>query len=226
MFTRRRSSRAALNSTVPAMSAKSVWSLPTPTLLPGSTFVPRWRTMIVPASTRAPAYSFTPSRCPALSRPLRVEPAPFLCAISLSLDLGDAERRLVLPVAACFPRPCLVLVLEYPDLRTSSMPDDLRRHDRVGHERGAGADTNAVGEEQHLVEDDRIPGVAREALEEGDVGEEYDDEGRHPGIHTPEDQVVRPRKHRRAVGGESDQEREIEIRHHADKERVVESDRD
>jgi len=29
-----------------------------------------------------PAYSFTPSRCPAESRPLRVEPAPFLCAIA------------------------------------------------------------------------------------------------------------------------------------------------
>src|SRR5690348_15432152 len=43
--------------------------------------VPRWRTRTAPASTTLPAYSFTPSRCPAESRPLRVEPAPFLCAI-------------------------------------------------------------------------------------------------------------------------------------------------
>src|SRR3989442_14383 len=41
MFTRRRSSRAGRNSTVPATSAKRVWSLPTPTFMPGSTLVPR-----------------------------------------------------------------------------------------------------------------------------------------------------------------------------------------
>src|SRR5439155_4892771 len=65
-----------------------------------------------------------------------------------------------------------------------------------------------------------------EPLEEGDVGEEYDDEGRHAGIHAPEDHVVRPRKRRRAVSSESDEEREVQVRHDADKERVVESDRD
>src|SRR5438309_10657791 len=116
--------------------------------------------MIAPASTRAPAYSLTPSRWPALSRPLRVEPAPFLCAMSLCLDLRDSESRLVLPVAARLPRTRLVLVLEHPDLRSSSMPDDLGRHDGVGHEGGPRTDTNAVGEEQHLVEDDRLAGVA------------------------------------------------------------------
>src|SRR5438445_13330424 len=121
------------------MSAKSVWSFPTPTLFPGRTFVPRWRTMMAPAWTRAPAYSLTPSRCPALSRPLRVEPAPFLCAISLRLDLRDSECRFVLPVTAGLPRPRLVLVLEHPDLRSSSVPDDLGRDDGVGHERGSGA---------------------------------------------------------------------------------------
>src|SRR6267143_6279917 len=87
-------------------------------------------------NTRAPAYSLTPSRCPALSRPLRVEPAPFLCAMSLCLDLRDSESRLVLPVAARLPRTRLVLVLEHPDLRSSSMPDDLGRDDVVVHEGG------------------------------------------------------------------------------------------
>src|SRR5919204_3680768 len=102
--------------------------------------------MIVPASTRAPAYSLTPSRCPALSRPLRVEPAPFLCAICLCLDLRDSERRLVLTVAVRLPRPRLVLVLEHLDLRTSSMADDLRGHDRVGDEGRAGANADPVRE--------------------------------------------------------------------------------
>src|SRR5438445_5242712 len=147
------------------MRAKSVWSLPTPTLFPGRTLVPRCRTMIVPASTRAPAYSLTPSRWPALSRPLRVEPAPFLCAISLCLDLRDAESRLVLPVTAGLPRPRLVLVFEHADLRSSSVPDDLGGDDGVGHERGSGADAYAVGEEQHLVQDDRLPGVACPAID-------------------------------------------------------------
>src|SRR5947199_8537099 len=102
--------------------------------------------MIVPASTRAPAYSFTPSRCPALSRPLRVEPATFLCAIFLCLDLRYAERRLVLPVAARLPRPCLVLVLEHPDHRSSSVAHDLRRDDRVRNKNGPGAHPNALGD--------------------------------------------------------------------------------
>ena len=53
------------------------------------------------------------------------------------------------------------------------MPDDLGRHDGVAHERGAGTHANAVGEEQHLVEDDRVPGVARTAID-GDRGSLFD----------------------------------------------------
>src|SRR5436309_14397763 len=111
--------------------------------------------MIAPASTRAPAYSFTPSRCPALSRPLRVEPAPFLCAISLSLDLRDSDGRFLLPVTAGLPRPRLVLVLEHADLGTSSMSDDLGRDDSGGHEWGPGTHAHAVVEQQGLGEDHR-----------------------------------------------------------------------
>src|SRR5256886_6662178 len=155
------------------MSAKSVWSLPTPTLFPGRTLVPRCRTMIVPASTRAPAYSLTPSRWPALSRPLRVEPAPFLCAISLRLYLRDAEGRLILPVTAGLPRPRLVLVLEHADLGSSSVRDDLGRNDGVGHERGPGTHANAVGKHQHLVEDDGLTRVARTAID-GDRASLFD----------------------------------------------------
>ena len=42
------------NATVPSINAYSVWSLPTPTLRPGCTRVPRWRTMIEPAGTTSP----------------------------------------------------------------------------------------------------------------------------------------------------------------------------
>ena len=40
--------------TLPSTSAKSVWSLPMPTLVPGWTLVPRWRTMIAPAVIASP----------------------------------------------------------------------------------------------------------------------------------------------------------------------------
>src|SRR5512132_1971691 len=61
--------------------------------------VPRWRTRIVPAVTSWPPWRLTPSRLAAESRPLRLEDAPFLCAISafllllvLLLLLGLAAR--------------------------------------------------------------------------------------------------------------------------------------
>ena len=44
-----RPSLPSRNATVPSVSAKSVWSLPMPTLLPACHFVPRWRTMMFPA---------------------------------------------------------------------------------------------------------------------------------------------------------------------------------
>src|SRR5512132_3178488 len=49
--------------------------------------VPRWRTRIVPAVTSWPPWRLIPSRLAAESRPLRLEDAPFLCAISAFLFL-------------------------------------------------------------------------------------------------------------------------------------------
>ena len=53
------------------------------------------------------------------------------------------------------------------------MSDDLRRDDGVGHKRGPGTHADAVGEEQDLVEDDRVPGVAGTAID-GDRGSLFD----------------------------------------------------
>src|SRR5205807_9716429 len=69
--------------TVPAARAYSVSSLPMPTPTPGLKRVPRWRTMISPPLTDCPANVLTPRRCAFESRPLRLEPSPFLCAIFL-----------------------------------------------------------------------------------------------------------------------------------------------
>src|SRR5688572_1714167 len=101
------------------MSANRVWSRPTPTLFPGRIAVPRCRTIIVPASTTCPSLRLTPSRLPALSRPLRVLPIPFLCAIDLlrSYDVADADLRHDLTMPGLAAVPNLVLVLEDDDLR-------------------------------------------------------------------------------------------------------------
>src|SRR5690606_34333306 len=67
-----------VNSTVPSTSAYSVWSRPRPTPAPGWNWVPRWRTMMLPASMAWPPYIFTPRYFGLESRPLREEPTPFL----------------------------------------------------------------------------------------------------------------------------------------------------
>ena len=50
-------------------------------VLAGWMCVPRWRTMTLPVFTAWPANIFTPRRCARESRPLRLEPRPFLCAM-------------------------------------------------------------------------------------------------------------------------------------------------
>src|SRR5687768_13766962 len=70
---------------MPAPLAKIVSSLPMPTPAPGLKRVPRWRTMISPPVTFWPANTFTPRRFASESRPLRLDPNPFLCAISVFL---------------------------------------------------------------------------------------------------------------------------------------------
>src|SRR5438876_8937030 len=78
------------NFTRPSIKAKRVQSRPVPTFRPGLNFVPRWRTRMLPAVTNSPPNAFTPSRLLTLSRPLRVLPCPFLCAMAGTPELpGD-----------------------------------------------------------------------------------------------------------------------------------------
>src|SRR6266568_3611735 len=88
------------NSTLPLIRAKSVWSLPIPTLRPACHLVPRWRAIMLPASTSSPPNIFSPRRCPAESRPLREDPPAFLCAIiglrnSLALYLERIRDKII-----------------------------------------------------------------------------------------------------------------------------------
>src|SRR3984957_2054745 len=90
MLTARRPRRMP-NWTLPSTSANSVSSPPRPTPSPGWKCVPRWRTMISPAFTCWPTKRLTPRRWALESRPLRLDDAPFLCAISVLLRLGVAR---------------------------------------------------------------------------------------------------------------------------------------
>src|SRR6476660_925967 len=129
------------NLTTPSILAKSVSSLPRPTFWPGLNFVPRWRTMIVPPVTVWPPNAFTP-RCWELeSRPLRLEPCPFLCAMSWNLlpgtsplaggrqlDLVDTDPVQMLPVAGGPAERRTLLLLEHPDLRAENLAHEGRGH--------------------------------------------------------------------------------------------------
>ena len=76
----RRCARAARcrTRTTPGRLAKIVWSRPRPTPSPGRKRVPRWRTMISPPATVWPEKTLTPRNLGLESRPLRLEPSPFL----------------------------------------------------------------------------------------------------------------------------------------------------
>src|SRR6201991_401044 len=81
--------------------------------------------MISPPVTVWPANTFTPRRLGFESRPLREEPRPFLCAISLTADLGDADPRQLLAVAGATLVAALGLELEHAQLRPALVRDDL-----------------------------------------------------------------------------------------------------
>src|SRR3954447_1025130 len=110
--------------------------MPTPS--PGLKRVPRWRTMISPPVTVCPANTFTPRRFALESRPLRLEPRPFLCAISSAplADRRDPDARQLLAVA----RPALVaalgLELEHAELRGALVGHDLGPPPPGPHARG------------------------------------------------------------------------------------------
>src|SRR5436305_10617867 len=117
--------RPVLKSTVPAAFANSVSSLPIPTPSPGWKRVPRWRTMISPPVTVSPAKTFTPRRLAFESRPLRLEPRPFLCAIA---DLRDLDARQVLAVTPAALVAALGLELEHAKLLAALVADHARGH--------------------------------------------------------------------------------------------------
>src|SRR5512143_3495376 len=126
--------------TTPATLANRVSSPPRPTFLPGLKRVPRCRTRMLPRVTDWPANAFIPRRRPALSRPLRELPTPFLCAMVSSVragrlrhDLRDPDRGLLLPVTRLTAILLAFLELEDVDLVATGVSQDLGHDPRPGH---------------------------------------------------------------------------------------------
>src|SRR6185436_5304823 len=86
--------------------------------------------MISPALTTWPPKRFTPRYCAFESRPLRVEDAPFLCAMSEPplLDSGDLDAGQLGAVPLALLVSGLVLELLDDDLGSAQVGDDLGGH--------------------------------------------------------------------------------------------------
>src|SRR5215469_16660337 len=115
--------------------------------------------MMLPGSTISPPNFLTPSRRPALSRPLREDPPAFLCAISNLLgrsvpgaDLGDPQHGLVLAMAFLTPVILPALLLEHDDLVGAAMLDQGGADRSAVDQRRAGRHGGAVADHQHLAE--------------------------------------------------------------------------
>src|SRR5690242_19118036 len=180
MFTTRRPRRVP-NSTAPATSANSVSSPPRPTPSPGWKWVPRWRTMISPALTSWPPKRLTPSRCAFESRPLRVEDAPFLCAMSGScllevcvgrrgsgVDRGDLDLGQVLTVALTLLVAGLVLVLHDRDLGALGGLDHLGLDGDLGELVGIAGHGRAVDDEERG-QRNAVAGLAGDLVDDEDI---------------------------------------------------------
>src|SRR4029077_3775264 len=137
--------------------------------------------MMLPGITISPPNFLTPSRRPALSRPLRDEPPAFLCAILNLLrrrlllrrrsflragqpDLRDLQHGLVLAMAVLAAVILPPLFLEDDDLVGAALLDQGGTDRGAIEQRRAGRDIGAVAHHQHLAELDRSAGLAVEPL--------------------------------------------------------------
>src|SRR3954452_21835085 len=116
--------------------------------------------MISPPVTVWPAKTFTPSRFALESRPLRLEPRPFLCAMRSSVlllraDLGDADARQFLAMAGAPLVAALGLELEHAQLGPALVRHDLGGHARLAEAVGLEDGVAVAGQQQRLQVDGR-----------------------------------------------------------------------
>src|SRR4051794_8774403 len=114
--------------------------------------------MISPPVTVWPANTLTPRRFALESRPLRLEPRPFLCAMRsapllLRADRGDADPRQLLAVARAALVPALGLELEHAQLRPALVRDHLGLDHRGGEPVALEHRIPVAGQQQRLQRD-------------------------------------------------------------------------
>src|SRR4051794_17818916 len=97
-----------------------------------------------PARATSPPNTFTPRRWPELSRPLRLLPCPFLCAMALvrcwcrlrtALEAGDAHHRQLLAMTLLAAVVLAALLFEHENLSRLLVTNDLAEHAKAVDER-------------------------------------------------------------------------------------------
>src|SRR5579859_3335745 len=124
--------------------------------------VPRWRAIMCPERTHSPPNFLTPSRCELLSRPLRLEPAPFLWAMCVCLPFYrvDHQARVRFAMAALLALAFLSLIAICDHLGRPELIDNGGVDGRAGNGGCAHGDAAVVDDQQHLAE-----GVGRTGLD-------------------------------------------------------------
>src|SRR5271165_5537935 len=134
--------------------------------------------MMLPGMTISPPNFLTPSRRPALSRPLRDDPPAFLCAICCSFrarrtvrasDVGDAQYGLLLAMPFLASVIVPALLFEDYDLGRPLLLNHGGADKGAVQKRSAGREFGAVADHQHLVQLHRGAGLAREPFDRDDV---------------------------------------------------------
>src|SRR5690606_20591087 len=125
---------------------------------------------MLPAFTSCPAKRLTPRIFGFESRPLRVEPCPFLCAMTRylsGLDLGDLDDGHVLTVTVAAHVVLATTELEDHELVAARLLDDLAGDLRTRDERLTDRHVAAVTRrnEKNLIEHDLGACIAGELLD-------------------------------------------------------------
>src|SRR5690606_29872409 len=120
--------------------------------------------MMLPALTAWPPNSFTPRRLLSESRPLRVEPPAFLCAMSQillkesGLDASDLDFGEPLTVALTLHVVLAATELDDGDLVVAALTDHFSSDLGAFDDRSADLDVVAVADQQHAVKIDGFAG--------------------------------------------------------------------
>src|SRR5690606_34235451 len=120
--------------------------------------------MMLPALTAWPPNSFTPRRLLSESRPLRVEPPAFLCAMSQillkesGLDASDLDFGEPLTVALALHVVLAATELDDGHLVMAALADHFGSDLGASHNRSTDLDVVAVANQQHAVEADGFAG--------------------------------------------------------------------